>query len=502
VNVAQFLVNSAARFADRPAVMYGDLQFSYAEFNRRSASLAAAVSASFGIGRGDRVILYMDNRPELLEAMFAAFRVGAVVVPCNSRSTSNELSFLVADCGASLVVTDQSHLPVASAAAERRPLLVVGEAYESLLQSAAGVDQWAVADTSGDDPAWFFYTSGTTGSPKGAVLPHSALNFVTVAWHADLLPLDEEDVTLHVAPLTHGAGFHALAAVAAGALQVIPVMSGFDSEAVLRHIRELRVTNMWMVPTQIIRLTEAVQGSPPPPSLRAVVYGGAPIATPAIQKAIEVFGRIFVQLYGQGESPMTITALRAKDHVGPLLGTAGHCRMGVEVRIVDADDRPVPNGTVGEVVVRGPSLMSGYWGRPDASALKEGWLHTGDLGLMSDDAVLTLLDRTKDMIISGGSNVYAVEVEAVLASDARVREAAVVGVPDELWGERVEAVVVTGARDESFAGELDRLCRSALSDYKIPRCYHFVDELPRNAYGKVLKNDLRHQLGRLHTKEQ
>ena len=301
-------------------------------------------------------------------------------------------------------------------------------------------------------------------------------------------------MTLHAAPLSHGAGFHALAATARAAHQVIPDGPSFDAAATLELIRSRGVTNTWMVPTQIIRLTEAASTDPRPvPTLQQVLYGGAPMSPAALQRALDTFGPVFVQLYGQGETPMTITVLRRQDHRADLLGTAGRARLGIEVGIVDESGQTVEPGVVGEVVVKGPSVMTGYWQRPEATAesLRDGWLHTGDLGRMSPEGVLTLLDRTKDLIISGGSNVYAVEVEVVLAASEAVADVAVVGIPDELWGERVEAVVVLAPDMSLDDGSLDALARSKLAGYKIPRFYHVVDALPRNAYGKVVKSALR-----------
>jgi long-chain acyl-CoA synthetase len=213
----------------------------------------------------------------------------------------------------------------------------------------------------------------------------------------------------------------------------------------------------------------------------------------AITRALDRFGPVFVQLFGQGETPMTATVLRRQDHVPELLGSAGRARPGIEVRIVGDDGAPVPAGQVGELVVRGPSVMTGYWKRPEATAdaIVDGWLHTGDLGRMSDDGIIHLLDRAKDMIISGGSNVYAVEVEDVLATHDSVAEVAVIGVPDDLWGELVVAVVVPAAGAELDVAALDALARSRLAGYKVPRRYEQIEALPRNAYGKVPKRELR-----------
>jgi long-chain acyl-CoA synthetase len=278
---------------------------------------------------------------------------------------------------------------------------------------------------------------------------------------------------------------------------VIPDGVSFDAGAMLDVVRDRGVTNTWMVPTQIVMLTDAAERAGVTgadlPTLRYVVYGGAPMTPAAITRALDRFGPVFVQLFGQGETPMTATVLRRQDHVPELLGSAGRARPGIEVRIVGDDGAPVPAGQVGELVVRGPSVMTGYWKRPEATAeaIVDGWLHTGDLGRMSDDGIIHLLDRAKDMIISGGSNVYAVEVEDVLATHDSVAEVAVIGVPDDLWGELVVAVVVPAAGAELDVAALDALARSRLAGYKVPRRYEQIEALPRNAYGKVPKRELR-----------
>jgi long-chain acyl-CoA synthetase len=272
---------------------------------------------------------------------------------------------------------------------------------------------------------------------------------------------------------------------------------------VVQLMSERGVANTWLVPTQIIMIADALGDEVPDlPQLRQIVYGGAPFPEPELRRALEVLGPRLVQLYGQGETPMTATVLPTEAHSAALadpasgrLSSAGYARPGMEVRVVDGDDRPLPPGEVGEVVVRGPAVMLGYWGRPEATAetLRGGWLHTGDLGRLDEGGYLYLLDRAKDMIITGGSNVYAVEIETVLLAHPAVRDVAVVGAPDRLWGERVVAVVVTDLAEDEVAPALDAHC-AALAGYKRPRAYEVVDELPRNAYGKVLKRELRERL--------
>lgn len=496
MNIAHFLRHAAMCFPDRPAVTWRGTTLDYRTFDDRVSAFAGWLHGINAAPSG-RVVLYLDNHPDLLTAMFGTFRAGSAVLPTNSRLTDEELAFLVDDGDAAVVITDEAHAEIARrAAGDGVVVVVVGDDLDSRLAAASPLD--GDVDVDPDETAWIFYTSGTTGRPKGAMLPHRVLNFVTVSWLADLTPLTERDVTMHAAPLSHGAGFHAIAAVARGARQILLDSPSFDPRGVLDVIREHGVTNTWLVPTQIVMLTDAaaqagVSGTDLP-SLQYVVYGGAPMTPAAMSRALERFGPIFVQLFGQGETPMTATVLRREDHVPELLGSAGRARPGIEVRIVDDAGAEAAPGTVGELVVRGPSVMSGYWNRPEATAetIRDGWLHTGDLGTMSDNGIIHLLDRVKDMIISGGSNVYAVEVEAVLVAHESVREAAVIGIPDDLWGELVGAVVVPA--DDATAPDVAALeahAREHLAGYKIPRRYIVTDELTRNAYGKVVKRDLR-----------
>ncbi|HMG44180.1 MAG TPA: AMP-binding protein [Acidimicrobiales bacterium] len=509
MNVGQMLVNTARLLPDRVAVTWGDRTLTYAELDRRSNSLARGLAA-LGVRRGDRVAVLMPNRPELLEAMFACFKAGYCLVPLNARFTSDEVAYHVQDAAAAAVLADDDGIDVVLGADVGRAAVVVAgtgstpsgaEDLETLVAGDDGAVS-AVVPVDRDDLAWLFYTSGTTGRPKGAMLTHGNLSFVTASWLADLTPMTEHDVTLHAAPLTHGAGFHALAATARGAHQVIPRETRFDPPAIIELFARARITNTWMVPTQIVLLTDAAAtlGLPELPDLRHVVYGGAPFAPAELRRAIEAFGPVFVQLYAQGETPMTATVLPASHHTAALagdrpelLGSAGLSRPGMDVRVLGPDDEELPAGEVGEVCVRGPAVMLGYWQREEATAetLRHGWLHTGDLGRMDEQGYLFLLDRAKDLIITGGSNVYAVEVEATLADHAQVRDIAVVGVSDRTWGEIVVAVVVADDPGEATEATLSAHCAARLARYKQPRRFVFVDRLPRNAYGKVLKRDLR-----------
>jgi acyl-CoA synthetase (AMP-forming)/AMP-acid ligase II len=509
VNVGQMLVNSAHRDPGRPAITYGDRTLTYAEFDSRTNALAHGLER-LGAGPGDRVAVMMRNRPELLEAMYACFKAGFCLVPLNSRFTADDVAYHLADSGARALLTDADGAAVASAGLGDAVLVVAGSddipqgAYEHDDLIATSDAASAVVPVDRDSLAWLFYTSGTTGRPKGAMLTHSNLAFVTTSWLADLTPMTETGVTLHAAPLSHGAGFHALATTARGARHVIPEQSSFDPGGIVDLLRREGVTNTWMVPTQIVMLADALgETRVDLPALRHLVYGGAPFAPAELKRALAVFGPVLVQLFGQGETPMTATVLPASDHAAALAGdrperlaSAGYARPGMDVQVLGDDGRALPTGEVGEACVRGPAVMLGYWNRPEATAeaLRDGWLHTGDLGRLDDHGYLYLLDRAKDLIISGGSNVYAVEVEAALTDHPLVREVAVVGLPDRTWGELVAAVVVSDSPGESTQAALAEHCATVLAGYKRPRRYVFRDALPRNAYGKVLKRELRAEL--------
>lgn len=496
MNLGSFLTTIAARYPQHSALRCGDWHIDYATLNRRVDALAAGLVAR-GLRSGDRVVLWLRNCPEFIEAFFACWKLGVVAVPVNARLRPADVAYHAADSGAAALIHDAEF---AEAAGQVDVGLRIGTgssgevSYDALLTEHTGAaDQ--TRPVAEDAPAWLFYTSGTTGRPKGAMLTHANLTFVAVSWCADLHWLQPEDVVLCCAPLSHGAGFHALAAVARGAENV--VLRHADPATILQTITRHRVTATWLVPTQIRLLLDCPElDRADLSSLASVIYGGAPMYGADLSEAIERIGEVFCQLYGQGESPMTITYLRREEHRRDrpdleVLTSAGVARTGMEVRIADPeDDRIVGIGEVGEIQVRGPAVMAGYWQRPEATAqtLRGGWLHTGDLGRMDERGYVYVLDRLKDMIISGGSNVYAREVEDVLLRHPRVSEAAVFGCPDRVWGEAVTAVVVGNALDPD---ELRAFCREHLADYMRPKRLHIADDIPKNAYGKVLKRELR-----------
>jgi long-chain acyl-CoA synthetase len=506
VNLGAFLSAAAARHPDRTAITFTGRSLRYPELNARVDALASSLT-KLGLGSGERVVIWLANCPEFIETFFACWKLGLVAVPVNARLTPADIAFHVADCAAVALVHGPEFAAAAKPIPVRHRIAVANSgsgagsgsgadpsalAYEDLIAQGRGApDQ--TREVPDDAAAWLFYTSGTTGRPKGAILTHGNLTFVTVAWCADLHCLQPEDVVLHCAPLSHAAGFHALVAVARGAHNV--VHARFDPAAVLDAIARHGVTAAWLVPTQIRRLLDDdTLDHTDLSSLRRVIYGGSPIALADLQEALQRIGPVFCQLYGQGESPMTISYLRPEDHrpaAARTLTSAGIARTGMQIRIADAQDRPVPAGQTGEILVRGPAVMTGYYGRPEATAdaLRGGWLHTGDLGLIDERGFLYVRDRLKDLIITGGTNVYAREVEDVLLKHPLVRDAAVFGVPHRVWGEAVTAAVVGACgltEDDVLA-----FCREHLAGYKRPKQIHMTGELPRNAYGKVLKRALR-----------
>jgi acyl-CoA synthetase (AMP-forming)/AMP-acid ligase II len=339
-----------------------------------------------------------------------------------------------------------------------------------------------------------FYTSGTTGRPKGAMLSHRNLERMTVNCLADICSFRPRETVLHVAPFSHGSGLYLLPALARQTTNLIS--ESFVAADVLDVVGRERVSVIaFMAPTMIVMLLAAPPGEDIS-SLRCVIYGGAPLHVEHARAALRRFGQVFVQLYGQGEAPMTISYLPADDHIaddGEALATAGIPRTDVEVRIVDADDLEVERGSIGEVCARGDVVMEGYWRNPEATArtLRGGWLHTGDLGYLDSKGRLVLVDRMNDVIITGGSNVYPREVEEVLLRHPGIAEAAVFATPDPLWGEVVSAAVVTRPNCRLDADDILEHCRDHIASFKKPRHIHFVESLPKNSYGKVLRTALR-----------
>ncbi|MEO8937246.1 MAG: AMP-binding protein [Burkholderiaceae bacterium] len=501
MNIARALLNRARMVPEAPAITQGSITLNYRAFADRVSRIAASMRMTLALAPGDRVAVFMENRIEVFETMFAAWVAGLCIVPINAKLHPREVAYIVTDCAArALFTTAESLEPLQEAIGGTAPLLVDvdSDVYEALI---AG-DALDCSDVAMTDPAWIFYTSGTTGQPKGAVLSHRNLLFMSMAYYADIETVTPGQSMFHAAPLSHGSGLYALPHLFGGGHQVI--LDGFKPPELFDLFKRFPDVSMFAAPTMLTRLVQAAGGvADPVGNLRTVMYGGGPMYVSDILDAMAVFGNRFFQLFGQGESPMTITGLRQSDHVGPRddahrvrLGTCGAARTGVEVRIVDEAGVEVAPGTPGEIVTRSDCVMSGYWNNPKAtaSALRDGWLWTGDIGSVDERGFLSLRDRSKDMIISGGTNIYPREIEEVLLMHPAVLECSVVGRPHADWGEEAVAFVVARGDQIPTTDELDAICLTRIARFKRPRHYRFVDALPKNNYGKVLKTELRKRL--------
>ena len=489
MNLVQVLRASARRLPQAPALALGARTVaSYAELAGRVERLAAGMLGHHRLSRGDRVALAMKNCLEYYELLFACWHAGLTAVPMNAKLHPKEFQYILGNAGAKLCFATPD---LADSISGTEILSTGSRDYRGL----EGVPA-APAEVRPDDVAWLFYTSGTTGVPKGAMLTHRNLLFSNQAYFADIDKLAPGDATLHAAPLTHGSGLYGLAHLAAGAVNVIPESGSFEPEEIFRLIAAHRNLSFFAAPTMLVRLMASpAAGTADLRNLKTITYGGAPMYVADSLRAIDMFGARLYQLFGQGESPMTITGLPQSDHAARAkLESCGFARTGVEVRIFDSGDRELPPGEVGEIVTRSDCVMGGYWENPAATAqaLRGGWLHTGDLGSLDEAGYLTIRDRSKDMIISGGSNIYPREIEEVLLRHPAVAECSVVGRPHPEWGEEVVAFVVRSG--DVGAQQLDALCLGHIARFKRPRDYRFVDALPKNNYGKVLKSELRKRL--------
>ena len=500
MNLSHTLRVAALAHPRRPALSEDRRTLDFAAFESEVAAIAGSLRNRHGLAPGDRVALWMDNCLEFLPMLYGIWRAGLVAVPVNAKLHPKELAWILENSGARLCLVTEglgarlSELPAGTVLPE---IMAIGSADADRLRRGGPIE---TAPTDPGAEAWLFYTSGTTGRPKGAVLTHRNLLFAVQAYYADIDFLDVTDTSLHAAPLSHGSGLYGLAFVARGAHNVI-VPGSFEPERIFAAIARYPNVSFFAAPTMVSRLiNHPLAGTADTRNLKTITYGGAPMYVADLERAIALFGPKLFQLYGQGESPMTITGLAKPFHADrrhprylDRLGSTGIARTGVAFRVVGADGSELPVGEVGEIVTRSDCVMKGYWSNPEANAkaLRDGWLWTGDMGSVDADGFLTIKDRSKDMIISGGSNIYPREIEEVLARHPAVLECAVVGRPHPEWGEEVVAFVVPRAGAVVAETELDRLCLDNIARYKRPKAYRVVESLPKNNYGKILKTELR-----------
>ena len=503
MNVAQLLLRTASVFPERTAIMLGERKVcNYRELARRAASIATYLRSDLGLVPGDRAALFMTNHVAYLEILYGIWWAGLVAVPINAKLHPKEAAYILDNAGVACLFCSNELVTGIAAIADTLPTLrrvfsVESADYARLLSAAPA----ALAPRAPDDIAWLFYTSGTTGFPKGVMQTHRNLLTMTSCYFTDVDDVAPGDAMVYAAPFSHGAGIYHFPYLLRGALHVIPESQGFEPDELCQISKHIGQLTLFAAPTMVRRLVSHIDThGVSPTGFKTIIYGGGPMYTEDIRKALSVMGNRFVQIYGQGECPMTITAL-SREHLADTthprwlerIASVGIAQSMVEVITTDDQGHRLPPGEIGEIRVRSDVVMAGYWNNPEASAaaLQDGWLRTGDVGRMDEDGFLTLHDRSKDLIISGGANIYPREVEEVLLRHPHVHEVSVIGKPDAEWGEVVVAFVVA---DPVTVAELDALCLDHIARFKRPKAYLFVEALPKNHYGKTLKTALRDQL--------
>ena len=504
MNLAVWLQRQAEFAPTRPALFLGkECVADYGRFWSEAGAIATALKAR-RVKAGDRVAIFMKNCPEYLITFYGIWIMGGAVVPINAKLHGKEAAYILEDAGVTVVFASPEEADaLRDAGISDTQIVDLADAdYADMLKAPSATD---VTHRNPDDLAWLFYTSGTTGKPKGVMITHRMLMTVSLCYMTDADAVSSDDTTLYAAPMSHGAGLYNMLHVQVGARHVCPPSGGFDPIEIFDLAEHFGNVQMFAAPTMVTRMTQvARKHGRTGDGLRTVVYAGGPMYNADIIAAVDHFGPIFVQIYGQGECPMGITVLpredvceRERQGWQDRLQSVGRAQSAVEVAIGDANGEPLPVGSHGEIMVRGDIVMPGYWQNEAATAktLVNGWLMTGDVGFMDEAGYVTMQDRSKDMIITGGSNVYPREVEEVLLMDPAVVEVSVVGRPHDDWGEEVVAFVV-GELDRAA---LDKLCLDNIARFKRPKEYISIENLPKNNYGKVLKTELRARFAKAET---
>jgi acyl-CoA synthetase (AMP-forming)/AMP-acid ligase II len=497
-NLAGVLAHHADRFPERPCLVWGDEVVTYGQLAERAGRTAAGL-ARLGVGRGDVVAVLLYNCPEFVETMFAVSRVGAIVMPINWRLAGDEVAYIAGHAGARLVVSEPELAPLAEAARARLGVPVVGvgpgvPGWQAFADLRRG-DPPAMAEVDGDDIHRLMYTSGTTARPKGVMISYANVYWKNIG-HVVEFGITGADQGLVCGPLYHVGALDLTATTVLYAGGTLEIHRKFEAEPVLEALERRGITTVWLAPSMVNQLLAH-------PSLdrrdlggvRLIIDGGEKMPLPLIERLRRAFpGAWFADAYGLTETVSGDTFLDKRATVRKL-GSVGKPCLHLEVAIWDETDRPVPPGALGEIVLRGPKVFKGYWKDPEATAaaFRGGWFHTGDIGALDDEGFLTIVDRKKDMIVSGGENIASPEVERVLYEHAAVLEAAVVGQADARWGEVPVAFVVCRAGATTTEDELRAFCLARLAKFKVPRAVHFIEALPRNPSGKVLKRVLREQ---------
>ncbi|MBI4187333.1 MAG: long-chain-fatty-acid--CoA ligase [Chloroflexi bacterium] len=517
MNTTEFLSIAEAICPQRAAIVFEGKSYTFSQLNERTNRLASALRG-LGVARGDRVALLQVNCNQCVEAYFAAAKAGAIYTPLNFRVKGDELAYMLNAAEANTLFVGERYIDqvnsIRPGLASVQHFISIDKKcdgmlyYEDLLSSSSPDE--AIAEIGDQDTTILMYTAGTTGFPKGVMLSHNSFAIYVLENVAPPAPEIEEKNILTV-PLYHVAGIQAMMAAVYGGRTLV-MQRQFEPKAWMQLVEKEKANRAMMVPTMLKQLMDHPDfGKHDLSSLKVITYGAAPMPLEVIKRALDLFpGVSFINAFGQTESASTITALGPEDHVISgteeekakklkRLSSIGRPVSDVEIKVVDEEGHEVPRGVVGEIVARGPRLMSGYWKDQEKTAEtidSDGWLHTNDMGYMDEDGYLYLAGRATDMIIRGGENISPEEVEAVLHSYPKVEEAAVIGVLDEEWGEQPRAIVVLKRGETATAEELTEYCRARMSSFKRPRSVVFVDELPRNPMGKVLRRVLREKYGK------
>ena len=491
LNLAETITRSSERHPDRPALRLGETDVTYAELDRDSARLATLLREK-GVEQGDRVAIMLPNVPQFPISYYGILRAGGIVVPMNVLLKKREISFFLEDSGARLLLAWHGFTEEARAGAEQASAELIEVEPAAFSKTLAGLELTpGLADTDESDTAVILYTSGTTGKPKGAELTHLNLSLNAEILAETLTEVGSEDVVLGALPQFHSFGQTATlnASLREGACVVM--LPRFDPGEALEAMQRERVTVFQGVPTMYgAMLNHPGREGFDTSSLENCMTGGAAMPVEVMRGFEEAFSCKILEGYGLSETSPVACSNRPDRERKP--GSIGVPIRGVEMQIVDEDDNPLPTGEPGEVVIRGHNIMKGYWKRPDATAeaMRGGWFHSGDIGRTDEDGYFYIVDRKKDLIIRGGYNVFPREVEEVLYEHPAVREAAVVGIPDDSLGEEVGAAVVLRDGASASAEDLSQHVKSELAAYKYPRQVWFLDQLPKGPTGKILKREI------------
>ena len=514
MNTTEFLSIASAICPEKTAIVFEGKRYTFSQLNERVNRVGNAL-LNLGVQKGDRVAMLQVNTNQCVETYFAVAKIGAIYVPLNFRAKGNELTYMLNSSESSTLFIGERYIDLVNSIkpelASVKNFVSLDSKYDGMLYyedmiKTAPADE-IIIDIGDEDTTILMYTAGTTGFPKGVMLSHNSFAIYVLENVSPPDPVVEEGNILTV-PLYHVAGIQAMMAAIYGGRTLV-MERQFEAKEWLGLVEAEKANRAMMVPTMLKQLMDHPEFSKYDlSSLKVITYGAAPMPLEVIRRAVELFpGVSFINAFGQTETASTITTLSPEDHniTGTdeekekklkRLSSIGRPMSDVEMKIIDEESNELPAGEVGEIVARGPRVMSGYWKdeeKTEQTIDKDGWVHTGDMGYMDEDGYFFLAGRATDIIIRAGENISPEEIEGVLHSHPKVDEAAVIGVPDEEWGEVPMAVIVVKKGEESTAEELMEYCRANLASFKRPRSVVFVDELPRNPMGKVLKRVLREQ---------